>query len=55
MTPEEYRRLAEECDHVAGATTDLITKRTYEQLAQQWRALADDVERYGLARATFEY
>jgi hypothetical protein len=55
MTPEEYRRLADECERAAAATSDPLTKRTYEQLAHDWRVLADDVERYGLARATFEY
>jgi hypothetical protein len=55
MTPEEYRRLADECERAAAATSDPLTKRTYEQLTHDWRVLADDVERYGLARATFEY
>jgi hypothetical protein len=51
MTPEEYRRLAEECERAAAQTSDRLAECTYKSLAERWRKLADDVERYGLARA----
>jgi acyl-CoA synthetase (AMP-forming)/AMP-acid ligase II len=53
MTPQEYRRLAEESEQKATQAADPAVKYTYEELARRWRALADEVERHGLARGTF--
>ena len=50
MSSEEYRQLAEECERAAASASDRLAKLRYEILAQRWRKLADDVQRYGLAR-----
>jgi hypothetical protein len=50
LTAQEYRQLAEECDHAAASANDRLEKLTYANLAERWRKLAHDVERYGLAR-----
>jgi len=51
LTAQEYRQLAEECERAAASANDRLEKLTYANLAERWRKLADDVERYGLARA----
>ena len=50
LTAQEYRQLAEECERVAASASDRLAKLTYANLAERWRKLADDVQRYGLAR-----
>jgi hypothetical protein len=42
MMPEEYWRLAEECEEAAVQTDDSVEKYTYSLLAKQWRQLAED-------------
>jgi hypothetical protein len=41
---EEYRTHAAECQGIANGWPDLI-KQQYEELAGQWRVLAEQVER----------
>jgi len=52
MAPQDYRALAEECERAAARTDDPAAKRTYENLAKQYRNFAEDIERYGLFRGT---
>jgi hypothetical protein len=44
MTWEELRTRAQECDDLAKQTRDSTVKRSYEELARQWRELAVQVE-----------
>ena len=41
---DDYRRRAEEADERARQTRDPEAKRTFHEVARQWRDLADQVE-----------
>jgi hypothetical protein len=43
--PDDYRAKASECAELAAKTKDPQSKRVLEKTAEQWNALADDVEK----------
>jgi hypothetical protein len=47
MKPDEYRAQAEECEKQAALVHDHSVKQGYQDLARQWRALAEQAERLG--------
>jgi hypothetical protein len=49
MTPTEFRARAKECELLAAPATDPFVKRIHEEVAREWRKLADQTERHGLA------
>ena len=44
MTPEEYRARATDCERIADSQHDANMRDRWLALAQQWRALATQVE-----------
>jgi hypothetical protein len=48
LTPEQYRAFARQCDQRAAQASDSYAKRTYEDLAAEWRKLAEQVEKHDL-------
>jgi hypothetical protein len=45
---KEYRRRAQEADQSALVSTDPLARETFENVAEQWRALATLVSRKAL-------
>jgi len=45
---EQYRARAKECEDKAERVLDYEAKRIYEDLARQWREMAERDERLGL-------
>ena len=45
---EQYRARAKECEDKAKRVVDYEAKRIYEDLARQWREMAERAERFGL-------
>jgi hypothetical protein len=44
---EEYRAKAAECDQRAASIRDTEVKAHYQELARQWREMANQIERMG--------
>src|SRR5205823_14072757 len=44
MTVDELRARAQECDDFAKQTRDPLLKQGYQDLARQWREMADQLE-----------
>jgi hypothetical protein len=42
---DEYRKRAEAAEEMAGRTLDYVVKRGFLDLAKQWRALVDQIDR----------
>jgi len=51
MTPPEYRARAEACESQAAHALNPDIRRSYEDLARQWRDLAEQSERHALTGA----
>jgi hypothetical protein len=45
MRADEYRARAEECERTAQQFPNFGAKNLYEDLARQWRTLAEEAER----------
>jgi hypothetical protein len=43
---ETYRARASECAEFAATTRDPLSKHTLEKTAEQWKELADGIEKY---------
>jgi hypothetical protein len=46
-TAEEYRQRAEHAEQRAKQMRDLEAKRIFEEIARQWRTMAEQAERHG--------
>ncbi len=46
LKSEEYRALANDCERRARQVGDGDARRAYEELARQWRELAEQVDRH---------
>jgi hypothetical protein len=46
LKSEEYRALALDCERRARRLDDADARRAYEELARQWRELAEQVDRH---------
>ena len=46
LKSDEYRALAQDCERRAKQVGDADAKRAYEELARQWRELAEQVDRH---------
>jgi hypothetical protein len=53
MTPADYRARAEECIRIANSHHDADMRKRWLELAQQWRALAAQVENMNLGEPGF--
>jgi len=45
-TAQEYRQQAQECVGLANAATDLFTKQSMTELADEFNKAADELERF---------
>jgi hypothetical protein len=44
---EEYRRKAEDAQKMGDETSDVVAKRMWREVAQQWRDMAARADRHG--------
>jgi hypothetical protein len=44
---EEYRRKAEDAEKTAAETSDVVAKRKWREIADQWRTMAATADRQG--------
>jgi len=44
---EQYSERAKEAEELSKQAKDIVAKRTYEDIARQWREMAEQAERHG--------